>query len=153
MKIIFILILTLTSTFCNQQDPYVQLQKLNGVWKMETAKGPLYESWTKTSANEMRGGSFKTIGNDTIRFEDVRLSKSDQGIYYSPIVKNENGDKPVSFRMISSTDQRFVFENKEHDFPQRIIYHLIARDSMHAWIEGIQNGKEKTTDYYFKKIQ
>jgi hypothetical protein len=136
-----------------QQDAYVQLQQLNGIWKMETARGPLYESWRKTKDNEIRGGSYKMNGKDTIRFEDVRLSKAKEGIYYSPVVKNENGNKPTAFRMISSNDHKFVFENKEHDFPQRIIYHLISKDSLHAWIEGTQNGKNKRTDYYFKRIK
>src|SRR5438045_2064246 len=152
MKIICTLILSLTCFFSMQQDAYVQLQQLNGIWKMETARGPLYESWRKTKDNEIRGGSYKMNGKDTIRFEDVRLSKAKEGIYYSPVVKNENGNKPTAFRMISSNEHKFVFENKEHDFSERISYHLISKDSLHACIEAPPHGKNNRTDYYFQGI-
>lgn len=31
---------------------------------------------------------------------------------------------PVAFKMVSSTNQQFVFENPQHDFPKRIVYHF-----------------------------
>lgn len=135
-----------------QQDPYVQLQQLNGTWQMQTSRGPIYESWRRTSDNEMQGGSYKINGKDTIHFEIVNLSKKADGIYYTPAVKNENEGKAVPFKLISSTKNNFIFENKEHDFPQRIIYHIVTKDSLHAWIEGTQNGKPGRTDYFFSRV-
>jgi len=135
-----------------QPNIFIQLQQLNGYWKMETPKGPIYESWKQTNSNEMQGGSYKINGNDTIRFEVVNLSKKPDGIFYTPVVKNENGGMPVSFKLISSSNNNFVFENKAHDFPQRIIYHIVTKDSLHAWIEGTQDGKPGRTDYFFSRV-
>ena len=152
MKSVFVIFLTLVFTSSYQQDVYIQLQQLAGTWKMQTPKGPLYESWSKTSENEMHGGSYKINGKDTIHFEVVNLSKKADGIFYTPLVKNENEGKPVPFKLISSSNNSFIFENKEHDFPQRIIYHIVKKDSVHAWIEGTQNGKPGRVDYYFRRI-
>ena len=151
MKPFVIIILALFFPCVNQQDAYTLLQQLSGTWQMQTSKGALYESWTKTAENEMQGGSYKINGTDTIHFEIVKLSRQADGIFYVPVVK-ENDDKAVAFKMISSANNNFIFENKEHDFPQRIIYHFVTKDSVHAWIEGTRNGRPGRTDYYFKRL-
>jgi hypothetical protein len=152
MKIFLIVSLSLLSHYYYQKDAYAQLQQLNGTWIMQTAKGPLYESWAKTGENEMQGGSYKINGRDTVHFEIVKLSRQSDGIFYVPVV-NENNDKPVAFKMISSINNNFVFENKEHDFPQRIIYHIVTKDSVHAWIEGTKNGQAGRSDYFYSRIK
>ena len=153
MRSIAILIVVLLTAFTCQQDVFTELQQLSGTWKMDTRRGPIYESWKKTGKDEMMGKSFKLNGADTITLENVRLSKSADGLFYIPVVSNQNEGKPVSFKMIDAKNRTFVFENKAHDFPQRIIYHLVSKDSIHAWIEGTKNGKEGRSDYYFKRIQ
>jgi len=153
MKSIAMLMLgVFTATTC-QQDVFNELQQLSGTWRMETKKGALYETWKRISKDEMQGKSFKLNGKDTVVLENVRLSKSSEGLFYIPVLSDQNEGKPVPFKMINSKDQTFVFENKEHDFPQRIIYHLVSKDSIHAWIEGTENGKEGRSDYYFRRVQ
>ena len=153
MKSIAMLVFGLLTTTTCQQDLFAELQQLSGTWKMETKRGAIYENWRRTGTNEMKGTSFKLNGKDTVVLENVRLSKSSDGLFYIPTVSDQNDGKPVSFKMIDSKNQTFVFENKEHDFPQRIIYHLVSKDSVHAWIEGTKNGKTGRSDYYFKRIE
>src|SRR6187399_2431494 len=45
------------------------------------------------------------------------------------------GDAPTPFCAIELDARRVVFENREHDFPQRVLYWL-ADGRMHARIEG-----------------
>jgi hypothetical protein len=85
--------------------------------------------------------------------ETVRLKQNEQGIFYIPIVQEQNNKKPVSFKMTESDKATFTFENKEHDFPQRIIYRIINPDSVVARIEGVKNGKPGSFDYYYKRIK
>jgi Domain of unknown function (DUF6265) len=153
MKSIAVFIVVLLSAFTCQQDVFSELQQLSGTWKMDTKRGAIYENWIRTTKDEMQGKSFKLNGKDTVVLENVRLSKSSEGLFYIPVVSNQNEGKPVSFRMIDSKNKTFVFENKEHDFPQRVIYHIVSKDSVHAWIEGTKNGKEGRSDYFFKRIQ
>jgi hypothetical protein len=43
-----------------------------------------------------------------------------------------------------------VFENKSHDFPQRTIY-WPERDTLHARIEGEQNGQQRSMEWTWKR--
>jgi hypothetical protein len=134
-----------------QKDVFTQLKQLNGNWKMETAKRTIHEDWTVTGEKEMSSKSYILRGTDTVILEKVKLMENAGGIFYVPAVADQNQGKPVPFKLVSAEQMKFVFENKEHDFPQRIIYHLVSKDSIHAWIEGVKNGKEGRSDYYFKR--
>ena len=40
-----------------------------------------------------------------------------------------------------------IFENPQHDFPQRVIYRLQTDGSLLGRIEGVSKGKEKAVDF------
>lgn len=131
---------------------FTRLLVLEGTWKMETRKGPLFEQWQKFDENTLRGLSYRISGNDTLLLERLELVNRRDGIFYLPAVVNQNDGKPVSFKLVLSEGSRFVFENKEHDFPQRIIYSVVTADSIVARIEGISKGKEASSDFYYRRI-
>lgn len=125
---------------------------LEGTWKMETRKGPLFEQWQKFDESTLRGLNYRISGNDTIPLERLELVSRPEGVFYIPAVVNQNDGDAVSFKLVSSEDNRFVFENKAHDFPQRIIYSLVTADSIVARIEGISRGKEASSDFYYRRV-
>jgi hypothetical protein len=49
--------------------------------------------------------------------------------------------------MVSMSEYDVVFENKEHDFPQRIIYRLVANGKLLGRIEGVVDGAERSADF------
>jgi hypothetical protein len=71
------------------------------------------------------------------------LRNLDSGTYYSVNVRNQNLNDIVDFKLVSSTNRTFVFENKKHDFPQSITYQYKAPDTLIAWIEGFVKGEQK----------
>ena len=56
-----------------------------------------------------------------------------------------------SFPAIESNADRIVFENPQHDFPQRIGYERVAPDSVVAWIEGTQGGNPRRVEYPYHR--
>jgi len=46
-----------------------------------------------------------------------------------------------------------VFENPKHDYPQKISYSQIIKDSIVIQISGIQQGKSSSTKYSMKKTK
>jgi hypothetical protein len=40
-----------------------------------------------------------------------------------------------------------IFENLEHEFPQRVIYRLAAPTQLRASIEGMRNGAFRSIEY------
>ncbi|WP_448697985.1 DUF6265 family protein [Mucilaginibacter sp. AW1-3] len=136
------------------QSPGIKvLYPLSGRWEMQTKKGIFGESWKKVSADELQSTGYSIKGKDTTWLEKVQLIKKPDGIYYIPTVKDENGGKAVPFKLISSVNNEFIFSNPQHDFPQRVIYHLVKPDSLHAWIDGQYKGKYVKQDFYYHRVK
>jgi hypothetical protein len=57
----------------------------------------------------------------------------------------------VPFRPKALAAQRVVWENPEHDFPQRIVYHRVAPDTLVARIEGRTPQGEKAMEWRMAK--
>jgi hypothetical protein len=102
-----------------------------------------FENWTKNDAGDFNGKSYILAHHDTVFFESIKLHSLDSGTYYSVSVRNQNLSDVVHFKLVSSANQTFVFENKKHDFPQSITYQYKAPDTLNAWIEGLIKGELK----------
>ena len=72
-------------------------------------------------------------------------------VYYVPTVKTQNAGKAVEFKMTYSTDKEWVFENPQHDFPQKITYTMITGDSLVAEISGTIEGQLRSEKFPMKK--
>ena len=129
------------------------LDAILGTWKMETRRGPMFEQWTRANNEKFQGKSFRLNNQDTLILERVELSLTGGSIIYRPIVTGQNDGKAVEFKLISNTGDRFVFENKEHDFPQRVIYHFKSKDTLNARIEGTKDGKEMGSNFPYVRVR
>lgn len=102
---------------------------LNGTWEMPKTNGSvMLEMWEEKDRAMMSGKGLKLVGPDTTLLESIQLYADRKDVWYAPTVMNQNDGAPVAFKMISSTNHQFVFENSQHDFPQRIVYHLKPMD-------------------------
>jgi uncharacterized protein DUF6265 len=155
MKIAIAFIIMLLYPFINNQNDHFQkLYSLaGGTWVTKTKKGFIGERWKKISGTELRSRGFEVTGNDTAMTEEVQLVKKNGQVYYTPVVKNENGGKPVPFKLTAVAGNRFTFSNPEHDYPQTIVYDFITDDSLHAWVDGKENGKPLRIDYNYKRVK
>jgi hypothetical protein len=81
----------------------------------------------------------------TSDFEFLRIEKTSDGITYFAAPKGRN--PPTPFKAVRIEDRRVVFENPQHDYPQRVIYWREADGTMHARIEGNERGKEKSSEW------
>jgi Domain of unknown function (DUF6265) len=133
---------------------------LEGTWSMPRPKGGYrLEIWEKKNAEKLAGKGLKVLENDTIVLEAIELYHRDDQFWYVPIVPDQNNSLPVPFKLVASKDNRFVFENPEHDFPQRIIYHFrpvlsssspisSTGDSLYVRVESLDG---KGMDFNFLK--
>ena len=104
---------------------------LTGTWVMTKPNGnQRLEIWQKDSSTSLTGKGYKVSGKDTILLETLKIyeDEKDLSTWYVPTVPDQNEGKPVLFKMTRRSDYLFVFENKEHDFPQRITYHFHPRN-------------------------
>ena len=136
------------------QKPVFALKNLEwivGTWKQETSRGTTYESWQMINDSFWQGQDYRVTGIDTVVMEKLSLEITDDGVFYVPVVPHNEG--AVYFKMIEQSPNKVIFENPAHDFPQRIIYMKISNDSLHARIEGINEGEESAVDFYFSRIK
>jgi hypothetical protein len=50
------------------------------------------------------------------------------------------------------TDTTVVFENPQHDFPQRVGYERKGGDALLAWIEGTRNGQTRRVEFPYRRV-
>jgi hypothetical protein len=150
-----ILIMCISCSMAQQaysDKEFKPLQGLTGLWKMDTKRGTIYEEWQMRSENQLAGRSYKLNNKDTMVLENVILSLQGNAIFYTPVVSNQNNQQPVPFKLVSCSGNRYVFENKEHDYPQRVIYELVSMNDLRARIEGRKNGKEMGSDFNYIRV-
>ena len=61
------------------------------------------------------------------------------------------GRQATAFRFKEATDGKIVFENPDHDFPQRIMYWMDESGKLAARIEGKQNGKQAASEWRWQR--
>lgn len=88
-------------------------------------------------AGSMLGMHRDVKGGTTVGFEFARIEIRDGKPVY---LASPGGAAPTPFTAVEVGERRVVFENKAHDFPQRVIY---WRDgaALRARIEGQQGGR------------
>jgi hypothetical protein len=120
------------------------LDWMTGTWVMDKPGEKVTESWIGPTSGTLVGVNLSQWP-DRLTFEFLRISDLPDGmIYYaSPI-----GGKPVEFKFKEASDKRVVFENKEHDFPQRIMYWREG-DVLAARVEGDVQGRLRSQEWRF----
>ena len=157
MKSTLIITITILLLSCQNkaERKFEKLEKMNwliGQWENKTPEGYLTETWTKDNDSTFSGQSYFIIKEkDTLHFESIVLMQVNDDLIYQPIVKGQNENQPVDFKLISDAEDSFSFENPKHDYPQKITYKKINNKSLTATISGLQQGKQSSESYPMTK--
>jgi len=134
--------------------PYNEIVKANwliGQWGSISEEGSVSESWEKMNDSTYAGISYFIIGNDTVSYETISLEQRNNNLFYIPTVNEQNESKPVTFALTRATTEQLIFENPSHDFPQKISYTLVNKDSVLAEISGMMDGKPNAMRFPMKR--
>jgi hypothetical protein len=125
---------------------------LAGCWQRNTPDRVVEEQWMAPAGGVMLGMSrtVRTADGGLVEFEQVRIeARGDSAVY----VAHPARQAMAMFTAIAYNDSLILFENRAHDFPQRVGYRRVGADSLEAWIEG--PGKEGTTrkvDFPYRRV-
>jgi hypothetical protein len=136
-----------------KQQEILKAHWLIGTWENKTSRGSIYETWEKQNETTFYGKSYTLREEDTVVFENIQLVQKQEGLFYIPVVKNQNQGLPVSFTLRTISEHEMIFENPKHDFPQRISYTRIAADSLVAVISGTRNGQERFQRFPMRRVK
>ena len=137
----------------NKKQLYEKAGWLIGEWGNSSRAGVLHESWEHESDSVYMAKSSFVVGTDTVFKESVKLAERNGDLFYIVSVPGQNKEKPVSFKMASALGDSLVFENAQHDFPNRIVYRNFHGDSLTAVISGKENGNLKREVFAMKKVK
>ena len=148
-KGISIAILALVFAACKNETKeisksYTQLKKANwflGNWGTTTKESDFTETWAQKNDSTFVGESYILVGKDTVFHENAVLEQRNDSLFYIVSVRDQNKQESVSFYLTQSSEKELVFENPKHDFPSKISYTQITKDSLFAEISGIQDQK------------
>lgn len=128
-----------------------QFNWLSGYWAMKETAGIVAEQWKQVNDSLMEGTTDFIIGDSTIPYEKIKLFKRSGDYYYEAKAAAPNNEQPVEFKLTSFSDSGFVAENPQHDFPKRITYRLVNKDSIHAFVDGGPAKPNKKSDFYYTR--
>ncbi len=159
--LILLLIATLSSCKKSDTDQAADNEKgqikmarwFLGEWENKSAEGTLVENWKKANDSTYYGQSYFIKNKDTLHFETITLQQNGEELFYNAKVIGQNEDKSVRFKMTNSSENQLVFENPNHDYPQKISYTKKSNDSLVAEISGVQLGKPSSEKFLMKKIR
>ncbi|HVR30518.1 MAG TPA: DUF6265 family protein [Thermoanaerobaculia bacterium] len=89
------------------------------------------EHWTGPAGGVMLG-VHRDVRGATAAFEFLRIEETAGAVTY---LASPQGRPPTPFALIEIAEQRAVFANPQHDFPQRILYWREG-DALCAAVEG-----------------
>ncbi|NNF52655.1 MAG: hypothetical protein HKN59_09485 [Gammaproteobacteria bacterium] len=143
-----LVMITLAVTACDGAPPesaatheLAAYDWLLGNWRAANGEQFVHESWKVSTSHSFAGqGSTETRGTGERKgFEELELVSRDGEVLFIATVAHNPA--PVPFELASDDPHRLVFENKEHDFPKKIVYRRVDENRMRVEVsDGGSNG-------------
>ena len=122
---------------------------LAGSWSGDEGGLAMEEHWTVPAGGALLGLHRDVKNGRMVSFEFLRIGASAETVTYWASPRSA---PPTPFRLKElGPGRRVVFENPEHDFPQRILYWMGDDDALHARIEGPTGTGEKAMEWTWRR--
>lgn len=115
-----LLLLGAGSLGAEEPDRVGDLAWLSGSWANEDEGRWTEEHWTAPRGQLMLGVGRSGAANRPVGFEYLRIQPDEDGtpVYFAA----PGGGEATAFRLVTVDSTMAVFENPDHDYPQRIRY-------------------------------
>ncbi len=109
----------------------------------------VHETWIGPAGGMLLGMTLTASGDGRpAAFEYARIAADGAGelVFYA----QPSGGPTVAFPISSWDGNRVVFENPQHDFPQRVIYWNKGGGVVGARIEGVIGGEARSIEWEYR---
>jgi hypothetical protein len=150
---VFVWVMT-SGVFAEPQIGIDRVAWLHGCWRTTTSSptggdaAVVEEQWMAPRGGTMIGMGRTVRGGRTTEYELVVLKEQDGRLAYEA---HASGQPSAVFLSTEITDTSVVFENPEHDFPQRVGYRRSGA-GLAAWIEGTMKGQKRHIDFAYTRV-
>ena len=124
------------------------LSWLEGHWRGDDEGVRMEELWMSAEGAVMPGVHRDLFANGRSFFEYLRIELRPSGIVY---LASPRGGATTEFPLRESSESFALFENPEHDFPQRIEYRREG-ELLTVAIEGNANGETRRRSWQWKRV-
>ena len=121
-----------------------RLAWMEGRWVGEKDGVVMEERWTAPLGGALLGVHADVKAGRLVSWEFLRIDTTGEGTFY---FASPRSAPPTPFKLLELGGERVVFENKDHDFPQRILYWLDAAGALHARVEGSRGGRALSEEW------
>jgi len=127
-----------------------RLAWLAGCWRAEGAEAGSGEQWLAPAGGTLLGVSRTVKNGATVAHEFMQIRAAEGGGLV--FIAQPSGKPEGSFVLLPGAAAEAVFENLQHDFPQRVIYRLEDGGRLRARIEGQRNGQLRGADFPMQRV-
>jgi hypothetical protein len=120
---------------------------LQGCWEAVSEDRIIEEHWMAPRGDSMLGVSRTVKEGRLVGYELVVLREQGDQL---ALEAHPSGQPSAVFVSSSIGEQSVVFENPQHDFPQRIGYERQGDDLL-GWIEGRQGGEARRMEFPYRR--
>jgi Domain of unknown function (DUF6265) len=124
-----------------------QIAWLQGCWQSVSGDRVVEEQWTAPRAGSMLGTGRTVRGDTLVEYEFVVVRERGERLVY---LAHPSGQPSAEFVSTTASPSEVVFENAQHDFPQRVGYQRQGTD-LAAWIEGTRDGQTRRIDFHYRR--
>jgi Outer membrane protein beta-barrel domain/Domain of unknown function (DUF6265) len=141
----------------NFQRAFDQIGVIRGGWYQGTDQGDIVEEWAQSGDNLLTGRNYRVrvMDGDTAGERTYSIRLQPNGMFYNARFRSINNNEPVDFELIAFEDfdglRTFVFQNTQHDYPQKITYSIEANRNMRIRYEGLRNGKVRMEEFAYER--
>ena len=121
---------------------------LTGCWEYSSGSRTVEEHWLAPRGKTMMNAGRTVQGDKLVEFETVIIREQDGRLAYEA---HPSGQQSAIFLSQRVGDREVVFENLQHDFPQRVGYKRDG-DSLLGWIEGPRNGQTRRIEFPYRRV-
>lgn len=121
---------------------------LTGSWSSGDAANRVEEHWTSAAGGVMLGMNRELRNGRLASFEFFRITEKDGTLMF---LAQPGGREATAFPAREVSAKRVVFENPEHDFPQRILYWVEKPGELRARVEGMNQGKPLSLEWTWRR--
>ena len=125
---------------------------LQGCWRIDDGARIVDEQWMAPRGGTMLGSARTVRGGKTVEHEFVLLRDGANGRVEYDVTPS--GQARTVFTSIDAPSDTVVFENLQHDFPQRVAYQRRGADLL-AWVEGPARnapGQLRRIEYPYRRV-
>ena len=121
---------------------------LQGCWERTSSQRIVEEQWMAPRGKTMMGMGRTTQGDRVVEHEFLILREQGDQLAYEA---HPSGQPTAVFVSRTVDESTVVFENPQHDFPQRVGYRRESPDALLAWIEGTSKGQPRRVEFAYRR--